>query len=196
MASSAPLVGHVRAYAARLSAALESLPEDRIESVGEILFHAYQNHQQVFVVGNGGSAATASHMACDLGKNTIDAHRRRFRIMSLTDNMPLLTALANDVGYDAVFSDQLTNLIRPGDVLIVLTGSGNSPNILSAMRYARLRSATVVGLLGMDGGEALGLTDEHVLIESDDYGVIEDMHMVLNHMLVDYFRAKLATIAD
>jgi len=115
------------------------------------------------VVGNGGSASTASHMACDLSKNTLAGNRPRFRVMSLTDNVALMSALANDVGYEHVFKEQLVNLIRTGDVLIVLSGSGNSPNVLEAMRYARERSATVIAFLGFDGGEAAELADHAIV---------------------------------
>jgi D-sedoheptulose 7-phosphate isomerase len=135
-------------------------------------------------------------MACDLGKNTIAANMQRFRIMSLTDNVALMTALANDVGYDSVFSEQLVNLIRPGDVLIAVTGSGNSPNIIAAMQYARSRSATNIALLGFDGGKALALADEAIVVPSDEYGLIEDIHLILNHVLVGYFTRRLASFND
>lgn len=182
---------YVGSYLQRLRATIERMPLDRIERVGEILFRAYEHNKQVFVIGNGGSAATASHMACDLGKNTIGPNQRRFRILSLTDNTPLLTALANDVGYEHIFAEQLVNLISPGDVLIVLTGSGRSPNVLAAMRKARESAATVIALLGFDGGPAQELADELILVPTEDYGLIEDLHMVLNHVLVGYFRERL-----
>jgi len=181
----------VSGYVERLKYAIDRIPLERVEAMGEILYRAYRQGKQVFVVGNGGSAATASHMACDLGKNTIAANRPRFRILSLNDNMALLSALANDLGYEHVFSEQLKNLIRPGDVLISITGSGNSPNIIRAMEYARERAATNIALLGFDGGRALELADEHVLVPVHDYGVVEDLHMVLDHILTEYFRARL-----
>jgi D-sedoheptulose 7-phosphate isomerase len=174
-----------------LNAVEEAASPERIEAIGEILYRAYSHQKQVFVVGNGGSAATASHLACDLGKNTISPNMRRFRILSLNDNVPLLTALANDVGYERVFSEQLVNLIRPGDVLVALSGSGRSPNIVEAARYARHRAATVVALLGFDGGETIELADEYVLVPSRDYGLIEDVHMILAHVLTGYFRKRL-----
>jgi D-sedoheptulose 7-phosphate isomerase len=170
---------------------LAALPLDRVESLGDILFRAYEHNKQVFVLGNGGSAATASHMACDLGKNTIRANVRRFRIVSLTDNTPLLSALANDDGYDSVFVEQLTNLIQPGDVTIALSCSGCSENVLQAMRYSRARAATVIALLGFDGGRAAELADEAIIVPSHHYGLVEDVHMILNHVLVEYFREKL-----
>lgn len=183
-----PYVGD---YFERLKTVMDTMPVERVEAMGEILFQAYRHGKQVFIIGNGGSGATASHMACDLGKNTIAPNRQRFRVMSLNDNMPLLSALANDLGYDRVFSEQLVNLIRPGDVLIALSGGGNSPNIVEAMRYARSRAATVIALLGFDGGEAVSLADEHVLVPADDYGLIEDAHMILGHVLTGYFRVRI-----
>jgi D-sedoheptulose 7-phosphate isomerase len=181
----------VGAYLDRLRAAIDRLPVDRIEAIGEILYRAYRHDKQVFIVGNGGSAATASHLACDLGKNTISPDRQRFRVTSLNDNMSLVSAIANDLGYEHVFSEQLKNLIRPGDVLISITGSGNSLNIVNAMEYARERAATNVALLGFDGGRAIRLADEYVLIPVEDYGVIEDLHLVLDHIFTEYFRARL-----
>jgi D-sedoheptulose 7-phosphate isomerase len=181
----------VRDYLTRLQATIANLPIDRIESIGDILTGAYRHRKQVFIVGNGGSAATASHLACDLGKNTIAPNRPRFRVMSLNDNVPLLSALANDSGYDRVFSEQLTNLIRPGDVLLSITGSGNSPNILRAMRLARAQGATNVALLGFDGGVALSLADQYVLVPCHDYGIIEDLHLVLGHILTAYFTERV-----
>jgi phosphoheptose isomerase len=104
-----------------------------------------------------------------------------------------MTALSNDLGYENMFAEQLQNLIQPGDVLIVISGSGKSPNVLRAMEYARSRSAEVVALLGFDGGPAAELADIAVLIDSDDYGVVEDAHLIINHILVEYFRKRLAS---
>jgi D-sedoheptulose 7-phosphate isomerase len=183
---------HVSRYLERLQGAIDGLPRDQLAALGEILFRAYRNDKQVLVMGNGGSSSTASHMAADLAKNTIGPNMRRFRISSLNDNAAIVTALANDLGYENVFSEQLTSLIRAGDVLIAVSASGNSPNILNAMRYARSRSAEVVGLLGFDGGQAAELSDLAVIVPSHDYGVVEDVHLVINHILVDYFRDQLA----
>ncbi len=183
----------IRDYLDRLVGTLERLPADAIESLSDLLYRAYTDGKQVFILGNGGSASTASHMAADLGKNTIGPNMRRFRIMSLNDNIPLLTALSNDLGYENMFAEQLQNLIQPGDVLIVLSGSGNSPNVLRAMEYARSQSAEVAALLGFGGGKAMELADLNVLVDSDDYGVVEDAHLIINHILVEHFRQRLAT---
>jgi D-sedoheptulose 7-phosphate isomerase len=182
----------IRGYLDRLLKTLDGMPIEQIATLSEMLYRAYSDGKQVFILGNGGSASTASHMAADLGKNTIGPNMRRFRIMSLNDNIPLLTALANDLGYENVFAEQLQNLIQPGDVLIAISGSGKSPNVLRAMEYARSRSAQVAALLGFGGGPAAGLADLVVLIDSDDYGVIEDAHLIINHILVQHFRGRLA----
>lgn len=179
------------AYCERLAQALRAIPRHLIVELGETLFRAYRDGKQVFILGNGGSSSTASHMAADLAKNTIAPNMKRFRIFSLSDNAAIMTALANDLGYDNVFLEQLTNLVQAGDVLIAVSASGNSPNVLKAMRYARSRSAEVVGLLGFDGGAAAGLSDIPVIVPSHHYGVVEDAHLILNHILVDHFRERL-----
>jgi len=184
--------GHITGYLDRLQSAVDELPLDRLETMGEILYRAYRNERQVFTVGNGGSASTASHMAADLGKNTIGPNMRRFRILSLNDNAAIVTALANDLGYENVFSEQLINLVRPGDLLIAVSASGNSPNVLNAMHYAREQCAEVIGVLGFDGGAAAKIADVAIVVPSFDYGVVEDLHLIINHILVDYFKARLA----
>jgi D-sedoheptulose 7-phosphate isomerase len=183
---------NVERYLAGLHAAVEALPRNRLAELGEMLYRTYRNGQQVFTLGNGGSASTASHMAADLAKNTISANMRRFRVLSLNDNQALLTALANDLGYQNVFSEQLKNLIRAGDLLIALSASGNSLNVLNAIRYAQRQCAEVVGILGFQGGEAARLADVSIIVPSDHYGIVEDVHLIINHILVDHFRHRLA----
>lgn len=182
----------ITAHLERLSAALGGLEHGKLEELGSVLYRAYRNDKQVFTLGNGGSSSTASHMAADLAKNTIGPSMRRFRITSLNENAAIMTALANDLGYENVFVEQLVNLIRAGDVLVVVSASGNSPNVLRAMEYARGRSAEVVALLGFNGGAAAALADLAIVVPSDDFGVVEDIHLVINHILVDYFKAQLA----
>ena len=183
---------NVGGYLERLRCAIDALPRDRLAALGEMLYRAYRNEKQVFTLGNGGSASTASHMAADIAKNTIDPNMRRFRVLSLNDNQAMLTALANDLGYEHVFSEQLKNLVRAGDLLIVLSGSGSSPNVLNAIRCAQSRSAEVAGVLGFDGGEAARIVDLAIVVPSDHYGVIEDVHLVINHIMVDHFQGRLA----
>src|SRR5436190_5959859 len=128
---------HVDSYIGRLQTALSELPRDRLARLGETLLRAYRNDKQVFTIGNGGSSSTASHMAADLAKNTIGPNLKRFHVSSLSDNTSIITALANDLSYDRVFSEQLVNVICAGDVLIVMSASGNSLNVLRAIHYAR-----------------------------------------------------------
>jgi len=158
--------------------------------VGE-LERVYREDRQVFIVGNGGSAGTASHMACDLAKTVLgkkpDRQKRRFRVMSMTDNVPMITALGNDFGYEHVFTEQLVLFARKGDLLIVITGSGNSPNIVNAVRMARDMGVRTTGLLGFDGGEVLALLDTPVLVPDHSYGFVEDLHMVLDHLVTAFF---------
>jgi len=186
------MADHVERYVGRLCGALHDLPVENLEELGELLFRAYLNERQVFTIGNGGSASTASHIAADLAKNTIGPNMRRFRITSLNDNVSVLTALSNDLGYEHVFVEQLINLIRPADVLIVVSASGNSANILRATDYAKSQSAHVVGLLGFDGGKAAGMVDLPILVPVSHYGAVEDVHLVVNHILVEYFRERIA----
>ena len=182
---------HVDRYLERLLEAIDALPGDALTRLGEMLYRAYRNEKQVFTLGNGGSASTASHMAADLGKNTISPNMRRFRVLSLNDNASILTALANDLGYENVFSEQLKNLIRAGDLVVAISASGNSENVLRAIRCAQLESAEVVAILGFDGGEAAKLADLAIVVPSRHYGVIEDTHLIINHVLVDYFKQRL-----
>jgi D-sedoheptulose 7-phosphate isomerase len=182
---------HVAGYLGRLAESLAGISTSDIKALGDVLYRAYRMGASVFIVGNGGSASTASHMAADLAKNTIGAHMRRFRVMSLNDNISLLTALANDDGYENVFREQLVNLIQPGDVLIAISASGNSPNVLRAIEYAQSRHAQTIGLLGFNGGRAAETVDSAILVHSHDYGVVEDAHLVLNHILVEHFRERL-----
>ena len=179
-------------YLDRLRAAIDGLPRDRLNQLAETLLGAYRNDKQVFTIGNGGSSSTASHLAADLSKNTTGANTRRFRITSLNDNAAIVTAIANDLGYENMFAEQLINLIRPGDVLIAVSASGNSPNIVNAIRYAQQQSAHVAALLGFDGGQAAKLADNAIIVPSSDFGIVEDLHLAINHILVEYFRDYLA----
>jgi len=182
-------------YIEKLKEGLDKLDIETIEKVADILLIAMKNKKQIFIVGNGGSAATASHMACDLGKGTLqkmyDPSEERFRVISLTDNTPLLTALSNDVGYENVFSQQLNNLIARGDILIAISGSGNSENVIRAIKLAQDYKATIIGILGADGGKIKDLTDYHLIYEEKHYGRIEDAGSVLSHLICSWIKEKL-----
>ena len=175
-------------YLDQLQGTLAGLPVEEILRAGQVLLEARRRGAQVFTLGNGGSAANASHIACDLSKSAIRADLPRFRVISLVDNVPLATAWANDTSYENVFAAQLENLLHPGDVVIALSGSGRSPNILKAARLARARGATVIGLTGMDGGFLREVADPCIIVPSDCMEQIEDAHLVIGHLLSIYLR--------
>jgi len=167
---------------------LEEIAIEKVERIVQMIYEAYRNNKYVFIMGNGGSASTASHFACDLGKGTICEGKPRFRVMSLNDNMPLITALSNDFGYERVFIEQLMNLVNPGDLVISITGSGNSPNILRAVEYAKNQGAKTIGLIGFGGGKLQGMVDEHITVSNNNYGQVEDIHLILSHAISQYFK--------
>jgi D-sedoheptulose 7-phosphate isomerase len=187
----------VGTYLDEIRRCLDRLPPDDIARFVESIERAYVDDRQIYIVGNGGSAATASHMACDLAKNVYPATSamvRRFRVTSLTDNVALITALANDCGYDRVFSEQLHNVLQKDDLLIAISASGNSPNILSAIALAHERGARTAALLGFDGGAARTAVDVALVVDSTDYGHVEDLHLVLNHLVAAWMRQSLLAV--
>jgi D-sedoheptulose 7-phosphate isomerase len=183
---------HVLDYLQRLQRMLAAIDAAAVVRAIDVLLAAHAAHRTIYVCGNGGSAATASHLACDLGKNTVAPGRRRLRVMSLNDNMAWFSALANDKGYEAVFVEQLANLLEPGDVLLALSASGNSPNVLRAAEYALEHGAQVVALVGFDGGRLAGLAQVSVRLPVHDYGLVEDGHLALNHVFTEALRRSLA----
>ena len=170
-------------YVEDTKSSLDKLDVDSVERIVDIIWSAYLNDKQVFIMGNGGSASTATHFACDLSKGTIVEGRRRLRVICLNDNMAIITAFSNDLGYADVFKEQLINLINTDDVVIAITASGNSTNILKAIEYAKKYSAVTVGLTGFDGGALLSMVNEEIVVSSKNYGQIEDVHLVLGHMI-------------
>jgi len=172
-------------------AVLARIPIDAMERVVAIILDAYRRNKHVYILGNGGSASTATHFACDLSKATIVEGRARLRVTSLTDNVALLTAWANDTNYENVFAEQLCNLLNTGDVVIAISASGNSANVLAAIEAARGLGATTVGLVGFSGGSVKTAADTAIHVESDSYGVVEDCHLVLEHAITESTRAAL-----
>ena len=147
------------------------------------------NNCNIFIIGNGGSAATASHMQNDLGVGLKRRGILNLNIISLCDNISVLTALANDIGYENIFFSQIEDRITSKDLLIAISCSGNSPNIIKAVEHAKTVGATVLGMTGFDGGQLKELSDisYHVQTEENEYGVVEDLHMILDHMLYTYY---------
>jgi D-sedoheptulose 7-phosphate isomerase len=181
----------IRDYLLELGKIFNRLDLKNIEKAANLLDQARKKGQRVFILGNGGSAATASHLACDLGKGTIarfsDKKEPRLRVMALTDNPSLLTAFANDLSFADVFVQQLSNLVEKDDLVIVLSGSGNSPNLIKAVVYAKGRGAKTIGFLGFKtGGKLAGLVDCPIIARSHYYGPIEDLHLILGHIIASW----------
>lgn len=178
-------------YLARLRKALDSLDPKPIVLLEKKLSKALARGTQVFFAGNGGSAATASHVACDLGKTIlIGKAKKGIRALCLSDNIPLLTAWGNDVGYDSVFSEGLKNFARKGDIFIPISASGNSRNILTAITVAKKMGVITFGMLGFNGGKVKHMLDNYCLVKSNDYGVVEDIHMMVFHLITDHLKTK------
>jgi len=181
-------------YLDQLCTVLQEIDYESIERTIDVLLDAYKQNRQVFVLGNGGSASTASHMQCDLAKGTAVDGRPRMRVLSLTDNVALMTAISNDVSYERVFTDQLCVLIEPNDVVIGITASGNSPNVLNAIEFAREKKGTTIGFIGFGGGKLKELVDVDVTIASRNYGHCEDVHLILNHVVSQSLRQKIESL--
>lgn len=174
-------------YKSKLLDALETLDLERIVQAITILTEAREKNRHIFVCGNGGSASTASHFVTDMVKGASFNRHARFRIMALTDSMPTITAYSNDVCYDCVFTEQLKNFAEPGDVLIAISGSGNSPNVISATEYANSIGCETIALTGRDGGKLGPLAKLQIRVAEPHMGRIEDGHMIICHMICYYF---------
>jgi D-sedoheptulose 7-phosphate isomerase len=184
-----------RNYFEKLAKIMLSMDTDAIARTIRMLESAWENQATVFIIGNGGSAATASHMANDFSKTVLGRTRkgRGMRAISLTDNVALMTAWANDHGYDEMFAGPLAALAAPNDILISISGSGNSPNLVKAVETAKSMDVQTIGFLGMGGGALKNMVDIAVIVPSQDYEPIEDVHMVLDHLITTYFRGWLST---
>ena len=178
-------------YLAELKSVLDATPAEDVARFLDVLTRAHRESSQVFIVGNGGSAATASHMANDLVWGLARKGARPMHAIALTDNVALMTAIANDDGYGAMFVHQLEALGRRGDVLIAISGSGRSENVVRAIERARAMGMVTIGILGMDGGPARALVDVAVVVPSNDYGPIEDVHMALDHLALAFLRSVI-----
>jgi D-sedoheptulose 7-phosphate isomerase len=184
-------VNFVKLYTGQLTEVLNALPEDKFNEINAVLQDARETGKQIFTVGNGGSAAAASHMVCDFGKNTRETGKKRMRAICLNDNIPSVMAYANDEGYEVIFSEQLLALGKSGDVLIAISGSGNSANILKVIETARQMNIKVIGLTGFKGGKMKDMTDVCLVVPSDSMEVIEDVHLIINHILAGLLRGEV-----
>lgn len=168
----------------------EKLDFDALERIARLIERARAAGRFVWVCGNGGSAATAAHVGCDFGKTAAVKGRKPLKAVSLCDNTAFMTAIGNDLSFAETFSRQLENVVGRGDIVLLISGSGNSPNLLRAATTSRAKGAKVVSLLGFDGGKLKALSDEFLLVPSDQYGVVEDIHMSLAHILTFYLKQK------
>ncbi|NOY05026.1 MAG: SIS domain-containing protein [Chlorobi bacterium] len=181
-------------YIEHVTGHARSIPEANVEEVVDALLNVYESGKTVFVIGNGGSAANASHFAQDLAKGTLrdPAQVRRLRALSLTDNSSFMTALANDEGYEHIFVQQLKTFARPGDLLIAISGSGNSANVLRAVEWARTNDLLTVAFTGFDGGRLHSLADINVHTELPDMCATEAIHSILFHFVAEEVKRRMA----
>jgi D-sedoheptulose 7-phosphate isomerase len=181
-------MNQVQKYVEELKGVLDQLAAEPIQATIDLLHHARLTGKQIFIMGNGGSASTASHFVCDLAKNTRKDGWSHFKVIGLSDNVAIMTAYANDEGYENVFAQQLANLVQAGDVVIGISTSGNSPNVLRAVEVANRARATSVGFTGFDAGQLGGMVDIHVHVPSDCIEQVEDIHLMLEHLITKALR--------
>ena len=185
------------AYLDRFQRELSKVDAASIQRWSDALFSAWQDQKQVFIIGNGGSGTTASHLAEDLAKGTIpdaslnDEEFPRLRVQSLTDNVGWIMAVGNDLSYDQIFVQQLMNLAQPGDLLIAISGSGNSPNILNAVDWANRHGVKTFGLTGYSGGQLQGMQQDGIHVALDDMGMVESIHLGIHHWVLNDLFARI-----
>ncbi|MES1258573.1 MAG: SIS domain-containing protein [Acidobacteriota bacterium] len=185
-----PQTEFVSAYRESLFRAANTIDMNAVAAGITLLAAARDGERSIFVCGNGGSAATASHFACDIVKGASHGREKRFRIMALTDSLATLTAYSNDISYECVFVEQLKNFARPGDVVIAISGSGNSPNVLHALEYANSIGCETIAMTGRDGGRLGPLGKVQIRVADHHMGRIEDGHMMVCHMWAYYFMER------
>jgi D-sedoheptulose 7-phosphate isomerase len=181
----------IQDYISLLQQTLDQLPRQLISDVIDVLQTARMQGSQIFIMGNGGSAATASHFVCDLAKNTRREGLPPFRVIGLTDNMAILSAYANDEGYEQVFAQQLASLIRPRDVVIAISASGNSKNVIQAIEEAQKHDVTTVAFTGFDGGRVGQIVNINIHVKSNIIEHVEDVHLVLEHIIVKMIKDQV-----
>ncbi len=180
-----------KAFLERIALELGRIDPTEVQTLADLIWEVYQKQRFVFVIGNGGSGSNASHFCEDMGKGTLDRKffdddsKQRLKILSLTDNTPYILAWGNDEGFDRVFVEQLKNLAGPGDLLVAISGSGNSPNILKAVEWANNKGLTTYGCTGFTGGKLRTLAHKGLHIDLHDMGIVETLHLAAFHWVVD-----------
>jgi len=181
---------YAEAYFEQLLAAGKNIDGPSMDAAGNMLQNAYDRNATVYVCGNGGSASISNHLVCDHMKGVQTDTKIRPRVISLSSNIELITAIANDISYDDVFVYQLSTMAQSGDVLLTISSSGNSENIVRAVKWANTNNCSVISMTGFDGGRSLELADINLHVQSDNYGIVEDTHQSLMHILAQYLRME------
>jgi D-sedoheptulose 7-phosphate isomerase len=187
-----------RAFLDRVAQELGRIDPEQIKKLADLMWDCYQRGRFVFVIGNGGSGSNASHFCEDIGKGTLarkffdDDSKKRFKILSLTDNTPYILAWGNDEGFDRVFSEQLKNFASEGDLLVAISGSGNSPNILRAVEWANKHGVATFGCTGFSGGKLKSLAKFNLHVPLDDMGIVESIHLTAFHWVVDDLHRRVS----
>ena len=182
----------VHDYFQELSMAARNISSENFDLVVDTLLGAYKRGCSIFVMGNGGSASTASHFSCDINKGVSLGLAKRFRMICLNDNIPTMLAYANDNAYEDIFVEQLKNFLEPGDVVIGISGSGNSGNVIKAIQYANGRDATTISFTGFDGGKLAKIARVSMVIPVNDMQKVEDIHLILTHILMQFLHKSLS----
>ncbi len=183
-------------YIGQLKDVLDAFPQDQFDRLVDAMMDAYKEEKRIFVMGNGGSASTASHWVCDINKGCCMEKEKKFKMICLNDSISTMLAYANDQAYEDVFVEQLKNFFVPGDIVIGISGSGNSLNVLKAIEYAKNNSGTTVGLCGYSGGKIYDMVDIPILARVDDMQKVEDVHMIVVHMTMQRILKELNDKAE
>lgn len=190
------MLKEISSYLDQISSLVLKIPSKNIERLARMILDAYWRGNRIFIFGNGGGAATSSHFACDLAKGTAVPGTPRLKAICLSDNIPLMTAWANDTDYTNTFGEQLKNLVEKDDVVIGLSGSGMSPNVINALRTAREAEAIPVLLSGFAGGDAVSIAESSIVVPSEDMQQIEDVHLILCHIIFRMVRNGIGAGTD
>ena len=178
-------------YLSELKEVLDDFNLEQFKKIVNLILNAYENEKQIFTMGNGGSASTASHFACDLNKGCCTNLEKKIKMICLNDNTPTLLAFANDVSYDVVFVEQLKNFFNPGDLVIGISGSGNSENVIKAIHHTKQNNGQTIGFSGFSGGKLAQMVDVPFVAKVDDIQKVEDIHMILVHMIMQAIYSAL-----
>jgi D-sedoheptulose 7-phosphate isomerase len=185
-------INTINAYVSSVESLVKTINPSHISAMLDILCDTYRANRMIFIFGNGGSAATSSHIAEDFSKGTRCDGKPTLRAVSLTDNTPLLTAISNDLSYEFIFENQLEIMLNPGDCVFGISASGNSPNVIKAVKYAKEKGSRIISLTGFTGGELRKLSTANIHFDSHDYGVVEDLHLCAGHILAACMRKFIA----